>query len=314
VRAASVSPLVGSIIYCGVISTAMARADWERAGRWVELFNEWCRNHGHALSGLCWLHRAEALHVRGELVEAQREGERALAALARHSPWAEGEAWRVLGEIHLSRGDTDAAEAAFLRAHEHGWSTQPGLALLELDRGNPQRALRLILQEVVEENFSARQRRGLLLAHCVIIAARAGARDEARKALTELEEKPQLWSTSALRAWVTCARGELAASENNLVDAVAYLRSAIRQWHAMGSPLPAARARCCLIDMLIVAGDLVNAEMEIFAVTSDLERAGATGMLARLRWNTLKTPALFHGLGGYPASHRAVGDCAGAVR
>lgn len=78
VRASGVSPLAGSVIYCGVIYGCLTRADWERASHWTGQFHEWCGRHGaHTFPGLCRLHRAEVLGVRGELAEAHCEVEQA---------------------------------------------------------------------------------------------------------------------------------------------------------------------------------------------------------------------------------------------
>lgn len=283
VRSCSVSPVCGSIIYCGVISIAMVRADWERASRWADVFQAWCEEHGaHALPGLCRLHRAEVLIVRGALSEAQREGENARVELAIRSPWIEGEAWRVLGDIHLGKGNLKAAEEAYLRAHEFGWDTQPGFSLLELERGNTAQALRLITRALDDRTWSGHQRRGLLLAHCVVIALRAGDENQARVALAELDANPPLWSTSALRALVTFARGETVARETP-AEAVALMRSAIQQWLAIESPLPAAQARCRLAELFIAAGDFATAEMELSAAANAFARAGAEASLDHCR-------------------------------
>lgn len=284
VRASGVSPLAGSIVYCGVISVCMMRADWERASRWTELFRQWCGEHAsHAVTGLCRLHQAEVLNVRGDLGAAQRESEDAQALLARRSPWAEGEAWRVLGEIHLARGDLEAAEVAFRRALDCGWDPQPGLALLELERGRPEAALRSISRTLEERTWSGLQKRGLLLAQTAIIAALAGDAPRAQAAIAELDADPALWSTSALKAWVTAARGQFAAAEHRLADGITSLRAAIQQWHAIASPLPAAQTRERLAELLVRDGDRAGAHRELEAAAAAFERAGAAGALTRCR-------------------------------
>jgi tetratricopeptide (TPR) repeat protein len=284
VRASGVSPLAGSVIYCGVIFGCLTRADWERASHWTEQFHEWCGRHGaHTFPGLCRLHRAEVLGVRGELAEAHCEVEQARQALAKHTPWAVGDACRVLGEIQLARGSLDEATASFREAHTCGWDPQPGLALVALSQGQPDVALKSILRSLEDPGWVNRQRRGLLLGYATIIAAQGGAPGKARDLLSELEAQPALWSTSALTALVTRARGELAAAEGRPGDAIAGLRSAVAQWQAIDSPLAAAQARCRLAELLAAEGDGRAAEMELSAAAAAFERAGATALLERCR-------------------------------
>ena len=53
-----------------------------------------------------------------------------------------------LGNIRLRRGDLAGAEEAFLAAHSHAWSPQPGLALLRLAQGDTAGAAALIADAI----------------------------------------------------------------------------------------------------------------------------------------------------------------------
>jgi ATP/maltotriose-dependent transcriptional regulator MalT len=267
-----------------VIYGSLCRVDWERANYWTEQFERWCGERGGVTyPGLCRLHRAEVLGGRGELADAQREIESARQLLAERSPWALGDAWRVVGELQLARGQVEEAEASFQRAHEHGWDPQPGLSLVELYRGKPADALRLLIRALNDTNWATRQRRGLLLGWAAITAALAGEGATARDLLASLEADPKLWSTSALTALVTRARAELAAVEGRGAEAISLFRSAIAQWMTIESPLFAAQARCRLADLLVAEGDIRAADLELSAAATAFERAGAREMLAQCR-------------------------------
>jgi len=98
-----------------------------------------------------------------------------------------------------------------------------------------------------------------------------------------LDENPELGSTTALRALVTCARGEMAAVDRKSGEAIALFRFAIQQWHAIGAPVPAARARWRVADLLMAEGDDRAAEMERTAAAHAFAKAGATCLLLRMR-------------------------------
>lgn len=280
VGAFNLSPWAGGLVYCGIIFSALTRADWHRAGQWNEQFGRWCELSGApGAMGLCQLHRAEVLCVQGDLAAAEREARQAQATLARASPWAEGDAWRVLGEIQLARGDWAGARASMARAHEYGWNAQLGLAQLEYAQGRPQAARRLLAGALDDPHWANRARRGLLLAHYVMIAAAAGQANEARHGLAELDARPELVSTSALQALTLQARGELALAEGDRARAIQLLRAALQSWTATQAPLDAARTRCRLAQLLAQAGDAESAALELQAARAQFRKSGAHGLL-----------------------------------
>lgn len=277
VLAGEVGRLAGGLIYCGVIWGCRNRCDWDRAAQWTENFTRWCERNGFAaFPGTCRLHRAEVLSFQGQLGEAEREVTEACSELSTGAPWAEGDAFRVLGDLCLTRGDLEGAETAFRRAHELGWDPQPGYAWLQLARQKPEAALRSLERSVDASGWSNRQRRGLLLAHLAIVAARTGSVERAREALAELDEHPERWSTSALRALVTSARGELALSEGQTGGAIALLRQALEIWKDVDSPLNAASTRLRLADCLAAVGDADAAELEASAAEAIFRKVGVT--------------------------------------
>lgn len=262
--AGEMSPWAVSLVYCSVIWACRNRGDWDRASQWTEQFTRWCERSGlTAFPGTCRLHRAEVLGIRGELAEAEKEINEAKALLATWAPWAEGDAYRVLGDLRLSLGDVVGAELAFRRAHELGWDPQPGYAMLRLASGDPDAALRGLESALLDASWANRERRGLLLANLAIAAALAGCAERARGALAELEENPQLWSATAIEAVVMRARAEVASIEGRIEPACAALRDAANIWRRIGSPLNVAITQQRLGDLLIASGDTSAAELEL---------------------------------------------------
>lgn len=279
-----VSPWFGGLVYCGVIWGCLNRGDWQRASQWTDQFTRWCSESGMtAFPGLCRLHRAEVFSVRGELAEAERELDAATGQLATSAPWAEGEAYRVLGDIRLARGDLTAAETALRRAHELGWEPQPGWARLQRAQGHVEAAVRSLERALKDRNWAFRQRRGSLLAELAVAAALAGRVELARKALEELDQRPELWSTPAYEAEVQGARAELAHAEGKTEEAIAQLRSTIGTWQRVGSSLNAANARLRLAEILTEQDDPEGAELERSAAEAVFRKVGARARLEECR-------------------------------
>jgi DNA-binding winged helix-turn-helix (wHTH) protein len=291
VVADELSPWAGGLVYCGVIYTCMTRADWQRAGQWTDQFTRWGEDKGVAgYPGLCRIHRAQVLAVRGDLRQAEEEIRATRDLLAGDAPWVEGEAWRVLGEVLLAKGDFDAARQAFVRATELGWESQFELALLRFAEGDADGAAGLLARTLAENAWSVRSKRGQALAHYGITAAAAGRTGEARAALAELEGEPSLASTAALQALATQARGELAAAEGRPAEAITLLRSSLRAWLELEAPLAAAQTRRRLAALLTAEGDRESAALETAAALAVFRRAGADGLLAQCAPGRLDGP------------------------
>lgn len=279
VLAGGVSPWAGGMVYCGVIWGCLNRADYPRAGEWTEHFSRWCERSGQGnFPGLCRLHRAEVLSVRGELVEAEREVLEAQGVLGENAPWAEGDAFRVLGEIRFARGDLAGAERAFHRAHALGWEPQPGLAMLQVAQGRAEAAVRGLQRALADQGWFNQQRRGLLLAQLVIVAAAAGQLTLAHGALAELNSSPGLASTPVIAAAVAKAEGELAWREGRLSDAVAALRQGLQLGQVVGAPLHVAGCRLRLAQLLMAEGDPDAAELELQTAEAIFQRIGAAAL------------------------------------
>ncbi|MDR3401509.1 MAG: winged helix-turn-helix domain-containing protein [Chthoniobacter sp.] len=280
ITAHDLSPWAGGLIYCGVIFSCITRADWPRAGLWTEQFTRWGKDKGiTAYPGLCQIHRAEMLSARGELRQAESEIRATCAMLAQDAPWAEGEGWRVLSQILLSKGEFDEARKALARATELGWESQFDQALLRMVDRDADGAATLLARILAENAWSARSRRGRALAQYCIAAAQAGRLEEARNAMAELERDPDLASTAALQAFATQARGELAVAEGRRAEGLTLLRSALRAWLEVEVPIAAAHIRLRLAVLLAAEGDRDAALLELTAAHATFRRCGADGWL-----------------------------------
>ncbi len=280
VLAGNVSPIVGGIIYCGVIWSCRNRGDWERAAQWTDHYTRWCKTSPlHSLPGTCRLHRAEVLSVRGKLEEAETEAKAMCESLSIRAPWAEGDAHQILGDIYLLRGDLDNAELSFRRAHELGWDPQPGYALLQMARGAVDTALQTLEVSLQGTNWVNRQKRGLLLANFIIVSIAANDINRARKAMSELDERPELFTTDALNAEVFKARAEVAQYEGHMNQAISLYRQAIQCWLNVGSPLNVAKLRLRLATALIKQNNYHNAKLELDSAESCFLNTGATVLL-----------------------------------
>jgi DNA-binding winged helix-turn-helix (wHTH) protein/ATP/maltotriose-dependent transcriptional regulator MalT len=282
--AGRVSLWVSGIVFCSVIWVYLHLGDHHRAGQWTDQFERWCERHGSfCYPALCRLHRSEILAMRGQLDSAEVEARRAREQLTVVGRYAEGDACRVLGEIRLSRGDLDGAEAAFREAHLLGWNPQPGLGLLLAERGDPAGALRQIERALSQPTWSDGQRRGVMLAVLARIAATDGQLERATKAIQQLDAAPELTEARVSAAELAHARGELAWAQRALPQAEQHLRAGVTHWLEVGAPVHAARLRLRLSQLMLDAGDPTGAELELSAAEAAFAQVEAEALLSRCR-------------------------------
>jgi DNA-binding winged helix-turn-helix (wHTH) protein len=280
--AGAVSPWASGVVFCSIIWAYLDRGDLVRAGQWTDQFTRWAkRNQGFGYPGLCRLHRGEILSVQGDLVAAESEISKARELLAESARYAEGDAYRVLGEIRLLRGDRSGAQDAFLQAHELGWHPLPGWAVLQAENGQRAAAIKLLQRGLQSSNWANGQRRGILLAHLGCIAARAGDLPLAKQALAELDDSPDLRATAGCEAVFHQARGEIACAEKNHEAAIGGLREALDVWLDAGSQINAAHLRVRLAECLALSGDKEAADLELSAAEKAFSKMQADLMVAR---------------------------------
>jgi class 3 adenylate cyclase len=269
------SPIATGIVYCNTIGACSEVADYRRAGEWTEAAQRWCERQSiNGFPGVCRVHRAEIIRLRGNWLEAEQEAEQACTELSNHGiPRMAADGFYEIGEIRLKMGDLRAAAEAFTQAHELGKEPQPGLAVLRLQEGKTDAAwsgIRRALDEAAE-----RPQRARLLPPAVTIALAAGDPGSARGAADELEQIAEEFGSTALRAAANTARAEVELAEGDAAEAAKSARRGWQLWQEVEAPYEAARARLVLGRAFRAAGEEDAATPEITAARSSFERLGA---------------------------------------
>ena len=264
------------LVYCSTIVACRNIGDWQRASQWTDESIRWCeRRSVSGFPGLCRLHRAEIIRMRGSLAEAERDAQDACEELLSWGPRYAGWAYHELGEVRRRRGNLVGARAAFGRALDVGFDPQPGLALLRQDEGDPAGALAAINRRMDDRDGFTQESRVLLLPAQVTVALAAGDLGVAHAALAELEEAAAAYGATAVLASASVARGALALAEGRPVDAIGPLREGWRQWCELRAPFDGAQARALLGQAYAQTGDQAAARLELEGAQATLVALGA---------------------------------------
>jgi DNA-binding CsgD family transcriptional regulator/tetratricopeptide (TPR) repeat protein len=276
-------------VYCSLISVCDELGDVQRAAEWTEVGSEWARTHQSTFfPGLCRVHHAELLKLKGAWAQAEVEARRACAELAELHVFNAGAAFYEVGEIRRRMCDFEGAEAEFRRAEELGFEPQPGLALLRLAQGRIDLALRSISTAVADVTWN-RLARGKLLPAQVEIAIAAGALDVARAAIDELAVIADTYPTPWLLGVVDYAEGQLALAAGEPETACGRLRRALDRWQMLDLPYEMATTRRLLGSAYATVGDEEAAAASFRAAQAIFEGLGADAECAQLL--TLQTGA-----------------------
>lgn len=270
------APHAAGYVYCGMIGVCSKLGDYGRASEWTEATLRWCKRKSvPAFPGVCRVHRAELLRLHGSLTQAEEEARAACEELPRFNFYSGlGPANYEIGEVRRRLGDFDAAEAAYARAEDSGFSPQPGLSLLRLAEGKVSAAAAGIRQALdgVGGNHCAKIR--LLAAQTEIALARDDL-GTAASAANELGTIVGEFEARSLRAMAGCARGAVLLAQGDGPGALPVLRRAWEDWLAIEAPHEAAEARVLLARAYAATGDEGTAEMEARAAHRTLEELGA---------------------------------------
>ena len=283
-----------SDIYCQTIGACRMAGDLARAGQWCDEGERWMvRNGAGGFPGVCRVHRAELKMLHGKWAEAEQEARQASELLARFKLLdGVGFAQYQVGEIRRRMGDLDGAAEAFDIAYEHGHDAQPGLALLQLERGevdDARRSLGRALAKTAEGKGEGAAGRGAndtsmrarLLPAQVELAIATGDLDAARAAVEELESIATDFGRPLFQAGALTARGELLLGEQKAPEASPVLDQSWRLWQTNDLPYEAAIARLHYAEALAAEGDESTAKRDIRAARGVLEKLGATREVAR---------------------------------
>jgi ATP/maltotriose-dependent transcriptional regulator MalT len=272
----NLKPMWTGAIYCGLLGACNELVDLRRAREWTEATRRWCDPLPLAslYPGICRVHWAEVLDVRGDWEAAEREARAASEDMIGIDVFAVADAWFVIGEVRRRQGDLDGADVAYAKAAEVGRDPQPGLALLRLAQGRPDVALASITAAIAGFGGSEPERAPLLCAQTQI-ALIAGDVELATQAAAEVLDVARRYESLGLRAAGLRGTGAVALAKGETVTALAALRAGLAAWAELDAPYDAARTRVLLADAYEQLGDHDAADRERAAARACFERLGA---------------------------------------
>lgn len=266
------NPLTVAKTYCNMISVCERTGDYQRASEWTEEAEHWCAPHGDSpFPGICAVHRAEIMRLRGSLQEAEREAHK-VCNDARTFVDVAGAAFYEIGEIKMRMGDQAGAEEAFREAHQRKHSPVPGLPLLLLAQGKTDAAKNLINRALEGQQLPLVRAR-LLPAH-VHISLAANDLAAASRSVEELESIASQFGSAALKARAAQARGNLDLANREFERGSASLQKALDLWSEVEVPYEAAMTRIQLAQAFRELGDATSADLEVAAARSTFEKLG----------------------------------------
>jgi len=273
-------PMATGQVYCNVIAACQELGDLPRAAEWTEALRGWCESQPVSVfPGLCHVHRAEVMRLRGAWDEAEREALHASEDLHEAMPAFASEALYQLGEVQRQRGELDAAELTFRRASDFGREPQPGLALVRLARGKADAAAASVRRALAQE--SNRLMRARLLAAQVEMAIVGDDLAAARGAAGELAEIASAYGSVALDAAAALAQGRVELAGGEASAALGSLARAWELWQAADCPFEAAETRRVLGLACRAVGDADGAELALSSALAAFERLGAKAEAGR---------------------------------
>jgi DNA-binding CsgD family transcriptional regulator/tetratricopeptide (TPR) repeat protein len=282
VTSGEVGPVMTGVVYCAVIIECLQLCDIGRASEWTAALGDWCDVQPDLVPyrGQCLVHRSQLQQFAGRWSDAIATAGAACHYLADPPHPAIGLAYYQQAELHRLRGDFDRAEADYRKANRHGHDPIPGIALLELARGDVTSA-RVTIGRALQEHRKPPERPALLAA-AVEICRAAGDLDGARTAADELVGVAAGASSTLLQAMAAHTLGTVLAGEGDVVAALAELRAAAAAWRSLGMPYEAARTAVAVGLACAAMGDGVAAALELANARDALVELGARPEIERL--------------------------------
>lgn len=283
VTAGEVGPITSGIVYCAVVLECMRIFDLARATEWTRALSAWCDRQPDLVPyrGQCLVHRAQLQQAAGNWRDAITTIASACQRLVDPPHPALGLAYYQQAELHRLVGAFDEAELDYREASRSGYQPVPGLALLELGRGDGMAAaatIRRALQEV--DHLLERPQ---LLAAAVEIFRVTGNAADARVAAEELAAIAAGSRSEVLGAIAARAMGTVHLSEGDPVAALTHLRAAAAAWQRLRMPYEAARTAVMLGLSCAALGDRTSAALEFGNSIDAFTELGADPDLDRLR-------------------------------
>lgn len=273
-------PFATGIVYCNSISAYRDVGEYRRASDWTQTAARWCaRQSITGFPGICRVHRAEIVKLRGGWRDAEAEARKACDELRAVTPHLAGDALYEIGEVRLRAGDFPGADASFKQAHELGREPQPGASLLLLARGEAEAAL-VAIQNVDIQPLAPPIDAARTLAARVEIALAAGVTEVAKEAAGSLETLARVSDTPAMRTLALSASGRLQLHSGDL-QALTTLRQAVQGWQELEAPYEVATTRLALALAYERRGDAAGARLELESARAAFDHLGAAWDLKR---------------------------------
>jgi len=262
-------------IYCHLMAACYELGDIGRAAAWTQSTAEWCEAMAPAVlfKGICRVHRAQVMQIRGHWTQAQDEAERVCEDVAHIHVGVVAEGHYQIGEIKRLRGDLDGAEQAYQDGHRLGRDPVPGLALLRLAQGRADAAAVLIRSALT--GVGDRLARARLLVAQVEIAIALGDEATATAAADELDEIASIYGSSGLHAAARRSRGAVLLAAGHPEEALSTLRTACTGWNELEAPYDCAKVRVLLAQAYQQLGDTESSERELATAREAFEALGA---------------------------------------
>ena len=282
VTAGEVGPIVTGIVYCAVILECMQLFDLQRAAEWTRALSAWCDAQPDLVPyrGQCLVHRSQLQQAAGEWPDAIVTVESACQRLTEPPHPALGLACYQAAELHRLVGAFDRADAEYRRANRNGYQPMPGLALLELARGDAGTAAAAIRRALAEAGTGL-ERPALLAAAVDIFRATADGA-AARAAADELAAIAARYRSDLLDAMAAQALGTVLLGEGDPGAALAHLRAAAATWQQLRMPYERARTALLLGLSCAALGDRTSAGLELEVARETFAELGAGPDLERL--------------------------------
>ncbi len=269
-------PQAAGYVYCGMIGICSKLGDYQRAAEWTEATLRWTERQGvPAFPGVCRIHKAELMRLRGSLSEAEHEARLACEELPRFNFMVGlGPAYHEIGEVRRRLGDFVEAEEAYARAHQYGHDAEPGTSLLRLAQGKVQAAAAGIDQALAESrgNHCLRVR---LLAAQTEIALAGDDLETATAATDELDTIIGEYQSEPIHAIAAHARGAVLLARGEPDAALRDLRQAQKTWQNVNAPFEVAETRMLLAKAQRALGNDEAAVSEARAAREAFTQLGA---------------------------------------
>jgi ATP/maltotriose-dependent transcriptional regulator MalT len=282
VTSGEVGPITTGIVYCAVVQECMKVFDYARAGEWTRALGAWCDSQPDLVPyrGQCLIHRSQLEQVSGHWLDAATTVERACRYLTDPPHPAVGLAHYQAAELYRLVGRFDEAHAAYGEAHRHGYQPIPGLALLEMARGD-RHAAAATIRRARRETVATPQAPALLAAAAEIFSV-TGDLPEARAAADELRALADASSSEVLDALSAQVTGTVRFAEGDADAALGDLRAAATAWQQLHMPYEGARTAVMLGHACAALGDRATAALEHDHARRVFADLGAVPDLARV--------------------------------